>query len=131
MMMTAQKETASLYERAEKAAQVIRSRSTGDVSVAIVLGSGLGGFADELTEAIAIPYTEIPGFARATVEGHSGRLVIGNAGEVMVATMQGRFHFYEGYSLEEVTFPIRVLKLLGVQTVVLTNAAGTLNIEFT
>ena len=130
-MMTAQKETTSLYERAEKAAQAIRSRSKADVSIAVVLGSGLGGFADELTEAAAIPYNEIPGFARATVEGHAGRLVIGKAGDVKVAAMQGRFHFYEGYSLEEVTFPIRVLKLLGVQTVVLTNAAGTLNIEFT
>ena len=131
MMMRAQKETASLYERAEQAAQAIRSRSKADVSIAIVLGSGLGGFADELTKGAAIPYDEIPGFARATVEGHAGRLVIGKAGDVTVAAMQGRFHFYEGYSLEEVTFPIRVLKLLGVQTILLTNAAGTLNIEFT
>src|SRR5437867_2149871 len=131
MMTMRQPETASLYDRADKAARFIRSRSKADVSIAIVLGSGLGGFADELTQATPIPYTEIPGFARATVEGHAGRLVIGNAGDVPVAAMQGRFHFYEGYSLEEVTFPIRVLKLLGVQTLVLTNAAGTLNIEFT
>src|SRR5437588_5900619 len=120
-----------LYERAEKAARLIRARTDADVSVAIGLGSGLGAFADELTDSTSIRYDEIPSFARATVQGHAGRLVIGKAGEVTVAAMQGRFHFYEGYSLEEVTFPIRVLKLLGVRTVVLTNAAGTLKIEFT
>ena len=131
MMTMRQPETASLYERAEHAARFIRSRSNADVSIAIVLGSGLGGFADELANAVAIPYVDIPGFARATVEGHAGRLVIGDAGGVCVAALQGRFHFYEGYSLEEVTFPIRVLNLLGVRTLILTNAAGTLNIEFT
>ncbi len=131
MMTMRQPETVSLYERAEQAARFIRSRSNTDVSVAIVLGSGLGGFADELANSVAIPYVEIPGFARATVEGHAGRMVIGDAGGVCVAAMQGRFHFYEGYSLEEVTFPIRVLKLLGVRTIVITNAAGTLNVEFT
>ena len=128
--MSAEPSPTSLYERAEKAARMIRSRANAEVSAAIVLGSGLGAFADELTESIAIPYREIPGFARATVEGHAGQLVIGKAGGVTVAAMQGRFHFYEGYSLEEVTFPIRVLKLLGVKTLVLTNAAGTLNVEF-
>src|SRR2546421_8802922 len=120
-----------LYERAEKAARVIRARTDADVSVAIVLGSGLGAFADELTDSTSIRYDEIPSFARATVEGHAGRLVIGKTNNVTVAAMQGRFHFYEGYSLEEVTFPIRVLKLLGVRTLILTNAAGSLNTEFT
>ena len=129
-MMTRQQQESSLYERAQQAAHFIRSRSKDDASVAIVLGSGLGAFADELNEATAIPYKEIPGFAHATVEGHAGQLVIGKIGETMVAAMQGRFHFYEGYSLEEVTFPIRVLKLLGVKTLVLTNAAGALNVEF-
>jgi purine-nucleoside phosphorylase len=128
--MSAEPSSSSLYERAEKAARMISARAGAEVSVAIVLGSGLGAFAGELTEATAIPYSEIPGFARATVEGHAGRLVIGKAGDVTVAAMQGRFHFYEGYSLEEVTFPIRVLKLLGVRTLVLTNAAGALNVEF-
>ena len=128
--MSAEPSSSSLYERAEKAARMIRARAHAEVSVAIVLGSGLGAFAEDLTEATAIPYNEIPGFARATVEGHAGQLVIGKAGEVSVAAMQGRFHFYEGYSLEEVTFPIRVLKLLGVRTLVLTNAAGALNVEF-
>jgi purine-nucleoside phosphorylase len=123
--------TTSLYDRAEKAARLIRSRIQTETSVAVVLGSGLGGFADELTNAAPIRYDEIPGFAQATVEGHAGRLVIGQIGESAVAAMQGRFHFYEGYSLEEVTFPIRVLKLLGVRTLILTNASGALNVEFT
>lgn len=121
----------TLYERAQEAARLIRTRTSAEVSVAIVLGSGLGAFAGDLTEATEISYDQIPGFARATVEGHAGRLVIGKAGEVTVAAMQGRFHFYEGYSLQDVTFPIRVLKLLGVRTLVLTNAAGSLNVEFT
>src|SRR3989475_4516104 len=121
----------SRYERAQRAAEQIRSRANARPSVAIVLGSGLGAFADELTESTSLAYKEIPGFARATVEGHAGRLVIGRAGEVPIAAMQGRFHFYEGYSLEDVTFPIRVLKLLGVRTIILTNAAGSLNTEFT
>ncbi len=128
--MSAEPSSSSLYERAEKAARMIRARAGAEVSVAIVLGSGLGAFAEELGEATTIPYNEIPGFARATVEGHAGRLVIGKVGDVPVAAMQGRFHFYEGYSLEDVTFPIRVLKLLGVRTLVLTNAAGALNVEF-
>jgi purine-nucleoside phosphorylase len=123
--------SSTLYERAQEGARLIRTRTSADLPVAIVLGSGLGAFAEDLTDATAIPYGEIPGFARATVEGHAGRLVIGRAGEITIAAMQGRFHFYEGYSLEEVTFPIRVLKLLGVRTLVLTNAAGTLNIEYT
>lgn len=128
--MRAESSSASLYERAERAARTIRARAGVDLSVAIVLGSGLGGFADELTQATTISYDEVPGFARATVEGHAGRLVIGNLGEVTIAALQGRLHYYEGYSFEEVTFPIRVLKLLGVRTLVLTNAAGALHVEF-
>lgn len=131
IQMSAKQSPTTLYERAEEAARMIRSRAPAEVSVAIVLGSGLGAFAEDLTDAVSIPYDEIPGFARSTVEGHAGKLVIGKAGEVTIAAMQGRFHFYEGYSLEDVTFPTRVLKLLGVRTLVLTNAAGTLNIEFT
>ena len=129
--MSAKQESSSLYERAEKAARIIRARADTDVSVAVILGSGLGAFADELSSGTAIPYDDILGFARATVEGHAGRLVIGKVGDSSVAAMQGRFHFYEGYSLEEVTFPIRVLKLLGVRTLILTNASGALNVEFT
>src|SRR5258706_3172071 len=131
IQMSAKPKSSTLYERAQEAARLIRTRTDAEVAVAIVLGSGLGAFAQNLTEATAIPYEEIPGFASSTVEGHAGRLVIGKAGAVTVAVMQGRFHFYEGYSLQEVTFPIRVLKLLGAQTLLLTNAAGTLNTEFT
>jgi purine-nucleoside phosphorylase len=120
----------SLYERAEKASRLIRERAKAQVSTAIVLGSGLGGFADELAEAVAIPYDQIPGFAHATVEGHAGRLVIGKVGPTPIAALQGRFHFYEGYSLEDVTFPIRALKLIGVERLILTNASGALNADY-
>lgn len=120
----------TLYERAEHAARFIRSRAAEEIRVALILGSGLGAFADELYGAEAIPYSEIPGFARPTVEGHAGRLVVGKVGGVNVAAMQGRFHFYEGYKLEEVTFPIRALALAGASSLVLTNAAGGLNNSF-
>lgn len=117
----------TIYERAEHAARTVRARCGEDVRVGLVLGSGLGAFADELEDAVAIPYEDIPGFARSTVEGHAGRLVAGRVGGVAVAAMQGRFHYYEGYTLEEVTFPVRVFKLLGAESLVLTNAAGGLN----
>jgi len=126
--MGAEPSSSLLYDRAEKAARVIRARANLKPSVAVVLGSGLGAFADELTDATSIAYQDIPGFARATVEGHAGALVIGKASGVALAAMQGRFHSYEGYSLEEVTFPIRVLKLLGAGTLVLTNAPGPLHV---
>src|SRR2546421_10119534 len=129
--ISARENTSSPYDRAQRAADQIHSSAKARPSVAIILGSGLGAFADELTESTSLSYQEISGFAQATVEGHAGRLVIGKTGEVPIAAMQGRFHFYEGYALEDVTFPIRVLKLLGVRTLILTNAAGSLNTEFT
>jgi purine-nucleoside phosphorylase len=129
--MSSTTNSSTLYERAQEAARLIRTHIDVEAPVAIVLGSGLGGFADDLTDAVEIPYEEIPGFARSTVQGHAGRLVIGRVGDVTVAAMKGRFHFYEGYPLQDVTFPIRVLKMLGVRTLVLTNAAGTLNMNFT
>lgn len=119
----------SLYERAEHATRVIRSRISVEPRIALVLGSGLGSFADDFEEAVGIPYEEIPGFARSTAQGHAGRLVIGNVDSVPVLAMQGRVHYYEGYSLEEVTFPVRTFSLLGVKTIVLTNAAGGINVE--
>lgn len=128
--MMAQTSTASVYDRALQAAQMIRTRYSPDVGIALVLGSGLGAFADELQERVIVPYEEIPGFAHSTVEGHAGRLVIGQAAGVPVVAMQGRFHYYEGYSFAEVVFPIRVFKFLGVHTVVLTNAAGGINVAF-
>ncbi len=121
---------ATLYERAEHAARLIRARWSEDIRVALILGSGLGAFADDLQDAVPIPYEEIPGFARSTVEGHAGRLVLGRVGGVALAAMQGRFHYYEGYSFEEVVFPIRVLGLLGIKALILTNAAGGINVAF-
>jgi len=121
----------TLYDRALRAAEQIRSQAQATPSIAVVLGSGLGAFADDLVDATAISYKDIHGFAQATVEGHAGKLVIGKAGDVSIAAMQGRFHFYEGYRLDDVTFPVRVMKLLGVQTLILTNAAGSLNTELT
>jgi purine-nucleoside phosphorylase len=119
----------NLYARAEHAARTIRARTALDPQIAVVLGSGLGGFADEFEEAVRIPYAQIPGFSASTVAGHAGSLVIGKAGQVPVVAMQGRVHFYEGYSLEEVTFPIRTFKLLGINTLLLTNAAGGINVQ--
>jgi purine-nucleoside phosphorylase len=119
-----------MYERVEHAAREIRSRYSEDVRVGLVLGSGLGAFADELAESVEIPYEEIKGFARSTVEGHAGRLVMGKVEGVSIAAMQGRFHYYEGYEFEEVVFPIRTLGLLGVKSLVLTNAAGGVNVAF-
>jgi purine-nucleoside phosphorylase len=129
--MSARANPSTQYDHAQRAAEQIRSRTRTRPSVAVVLGSGLGAFAEELNESTSIAYKEIQGFAQATVEGHAGKLVIGKAGKVPIAAMQGRFHFYEGYSLDEVTFPVRVLKLLGVRTLILTNAAGSLNTELT
>src|SRR4029078_10480688 len=119
----------SLYERAEQATRIIRSRISVEPRIAVVLGSGLGGFAEDFEEPVAIPYEEIPGFVRSTAQGHAGRLVIGKVDSVPVLAMQGRVHYYEGYSLEEVTFPVRTFSLLGIKTLVLTNAAGGINVQ--
>lgn len=122
--------TSNLYARAEHAARTIRARSPADEArIALILGSGLGEFANDFEAATAIPYHEIPGFAVSTAEGHAGQLVIGKVEQVPVIAMQGRVHYYEGYSLEQVTFPIRVFKLLGVNTLVLTNAAGGIDAQ--
>lgn len=121
----------STYERAEHAARIIRARTTVEPRIAIVLGSGLGGFADDFEDAVGIPYAEIPGFVPSTAQGHAGRLVIGKIDSIPVLAMQGRLHYYEGYSPEEVTFPIRTFGLLGIKTVVLTNASGGINVELT
>ena len=117
------------YERAEHASRVIRARTKLEPRIAIVLGSGLGSFADDFDEAVSVPYEEIPGFVRSTAQGHAGRLVIGKVDSVPVVAMQGRVHYYEGYSLEEVTFPIRTFNLLGIKTLILTNASGGINVE--
>jgi purine-nucleoside phosphorylase len=114
-----------LYERATEAARFINSRAPQRTPrIAIVLGSGLGGVADAIEDAVEVPYDEIPFFMRSTVEGHAGRLVIGTLGGVEVVAMKGRFHYYEGYTMEEITFPVRVFALMGIKSLVLTNAAG-------
>jgi purine-nucleoside phosphorylase len=118
------------FALAEAAAQLILARTPLRPRIALVLGSGLGGFADSLTDAVRIPYAEIPSFPRSTAIGHAGRLVIGNAGGVAVAAMQGRVHLYEGYSAEQVTLPIRVFRRMGIAAVILTNAAGGINLSY-
>src|SRR6185369_1457878 len=117
------------YELAAEAAEFIKSRYAKSPKTAVVLGSGLGAFADELENAVRIPYPEIPNFATSTVEGHAGQLVLGEIDGTPIAVQQGRFHFYEGYEMEQVTFPIRTFGLAGIENVVLTNAAGSLSSE--
>jgi len=114
---------------AAEAAEFIRERSGVEPKVAVVLGSGLGAFADDIQNAVSIPYADIPHFVRSTVEGHAGRLVLGKIGDTPVAVQQGRFHYYEGYSMEQVIFPMRVFSQLGIGAVILTNAAGSLKSE--
>ena len=127
--MSEQVAGSGLYERAEHAARIIRARLKVEPRIGIVLGSGLGAFADAFEEAVTIPYQEIPGFGRSTAQGHAGQLVIGKVEQVPLLAMKGRLHFYEGYSLEEVTFPIRTFKLLGLKTIILTNASGGINVQ--
>jgi purine-nucleoside phosphorylase len=124
-------ESLSEFERAGHAADFISSRSPLKPEIALVLGSGLGAFADEFTSATKIPYAEIPYFPRSTAIGHAGKLVVGKVGKIPVCGMQGRVHLYEGYSVKEVTFPIRVFARMGVKAVILTNAAGGIKREFT
>jgi purine-nucleoside phosphorylase len=120
-----------LFIRSNAAADFIRAKTSLAPKVAIVLGSGLGEVAAHLAEATAIPYAEIPNFPRSTVEGHSGNLLIGKLAGTPVAVMQGRVHGYEGYSPAEVTFPMRVLSRLGINRIVITNAAGGINTSYT
>lgn len=119
------------FERAGLAADFICSRTKLRPQIALVLGSGLGAFADEFNGATRIPYAEIPYFPRSTAIGHAGQLVIGKVGAIAVAGMQGRVHLYEGYSAKDVAFPIRVFARMGVKAVILTNAAGGIKREFT
>ena len=119
------------YEKASSAAEYIKARYDGEVRTAVVLGSGLGAFADRLANAVRIPYQEIPGFSRSTVEGHAGQLVIGEIDGNKLVVQQGRFHYYEGYDMEQVTLPIRAFRMLGVETLILTNAAGSLDTDMT
>jgi len=118
------------FARAERAAKFILRKTKLRPRIALVLGSGLGGFADEFERATKIPYAKIPHFPRSTAIGHAGQLVIGAVGGVPVAGMQGRVHLYEGYSAKDVAFPVRVFSRMGVRAIVLTNAAGGLNTSY-
>jgi purine-nucleoside phosphorylase len=118
------------FTLAETAAQFVLQRAPLRPKIGLVLGSGLGGFADSLTDATRIPFAEIPAFPRSTAIGHAGQMVIGKAGAVPVAVMQGRVHLYEGYSAQQVAFPIRVFGRMGIRAVILTNAAGGINLNY-
>lgn len=118
------------YENAVEAAEFIKSKYDKPLKTALVLGSGLGDFADSLDDAVKLPYSEIPHFARSTVEGHAGRLVLGETAGVPVAVQQGRFHYYEGYAMEQVIFPVRVFGVLGIENLILTNAAGSVQTSY-
>jgi purine-nucleoside phosphorylase len=118
------------FARAQRAAEFLLSKTRLRPRMGLVLGSGLGAFADEFAEATRIPYERIPHFPRSTAVGHAGRYVIGKVEGVPVAAMQGRVHFYEGYSMKEVIFPMRVFARMGSRAVILTNAAGGINREY-
>ena len=119
-----------LSTKIKVAADFILKKSKYKPEIGLILGSGLGSLADSIEEPEFFPYEELPHFPVSTVEGHAGRLVIGKLNGKTVIAMQGRFHFYEGYPLSEVTFPVRVMKLLGVEKLIVTNAAGAVNTGF-
>lgn len=113
-----------------EAADYLSSRITGNPETAIILGSGLGSLADQIEDAVVIPYREIPHFMHSTAAGHKGNFICGRLGGKQVLAMQGRFHYYEGYTMRQVTFPVRVMKLLGVKNLLVSNAAGGINTNF-
>jgi len=119
--------TFMLYDQVLEATAAIQTHTTVKPTIALILGSGLGELAEEIANATIIPYTEIPHFAHSTVVGHAGRLVLGTLEDVPVVAMQGRFHFYEGYTAQELTFPVRVMHMLGARILIVSNAAGGVN----
>lgn len=121
----------NVYEHARKAAAYIKEQGVNEVEVGLILGSGLGELADEIADRIVIQYTDIPSFPISTVEGHEGQLVYGTLGGKKVLALQGRFHYYEGYSMNTVTFPVRVMNALKTKSLIVTNAAGGVNESFT
>ena len=118
------------YEKLEKCYEYYRSVTDFVPEVGLILGSGLGGYARNMKVLKEIPYSEIPGFPVSTVEGHDGRFLLGMIGEVPAVVMKGRVHYYEGYTMEEVVLPVRLMKRMGIHTLFLTNAAGGINREF-
>ena len=119
-----------MYTKIQETASWLKQRMKSNPKIAIILGSGLGELASKITDAIEIPYGEIPNFPVSTVEGHSGKLIFGKLGGRDIMAMKGRFHYYEGYSMKEVTFPERVMYELGIKTLIVSNAAGGMNPEF-
>lgn len=119
-----------MFKRVTEAAEFIKKQIETLPEAGIVLGTGLGNLAAEIDQAVIIPYADIPFFPQSTVEGHAGQLIIGQLNGRQVVAMKGRFHFYEGYSLQEVVFPIRVMKFLGIKYLILSNASGGLNPSF-
>lgn len=120
-----------MLEKIQQTADYIRGKVEGEMpTTAIILGTGLGALVDHIEDKQYIPYSEIPNFPVSTVEGHSGNLIFGRLGNRRVIAMQGRFHYYEGYDMKEVTFPVRVFKALGVNTLFVSNAAGGMNPDF-
>lgn len=119
-----------MLEKINQTVEYLRSKVTDMPEIAIILGTGLGSLVDHITDKQFIPYSEIPNFPVSTVEGHSGNLIFGFLGGKRVMAMQGRFHYYEGYDMKQVTFPVRVMQVLGVKTLLVSNAAGGMNKEF-
>lgn len=119
------------YEQIQEAAQVIRSRWKGQPKIGVILGTGLGGLEADIQTDVTIPYRELPHFPVSTVESHAGKLLCGKIAGKEVVAMAGRFHQYEGYSLQQVTFPVRVMKALGVEILIVSNACGGMNPQFT
>ncbi len=119
-----------LAQQIKESSAFVRSRWSGPPRAGLVLGTGLGGLAEQVANKTVIPYGEIPHFPESTVQSHAGQLVCGELKGVPIVAMEGRFHFYEGYSMQQVTFPVRVMKALGADTLVVTNAAGGLNPKF-
>ncbi len=119
-----------MYEKILETASWLKERMTTHPTIAIVLGTGLGQLASEITDSYVFPYSEIPNFPVSTVEGHDGKLIFGKLGNVDVMAMKGRFHYYEGYNMKEVTFPVRVMYELGIKTLFVSNASGGMNPDF-
>ena len=119
-----------MYAKIQETASWLKERMSTNPKTAIILGTGLGQLASEIIDTYEFPYSEIPNFPVSTVEGHSGKLIMGKLGGKDILAMQGRFHYYEGYSMKEVTFPIRVMYELGIETLFVSNAAGGMNPEF-
>ena len=119
-----------MLEKFNESADYIRSKTTINPSVGIILGTGLGGLVNEINIVDEIPYEDIPNFPVSTVKGHSGKLIFGDLGGKKVMAMQGRFHYYEGYTLQEVTFPVRVMKIMGIENLFVSNASGGVNPDF-